>query len=167
MSTDLSTYRRDLILALRLRDVPGDRIGEIVAEVESHVADTGEDPREAFGTPKEYAASLPGGRRSPARWWSQALLAVSSALGGFLLAGGLLGLVDDSRVGPLPSWAALALGVAIGVPTVAHIRRSASPVHDPRTGQEMLPVPRWVPWALAGVLAAPVVIGILVVAATS
>ena len=166
MSTELSTYRRDLILALRMRDVPGDRIGEIVAEVESHLADTGEDPHDAFGPPKEYAAGFAGGSR-PSRWWSQAVLAVASGLGGFLLAAGILGLVDGGPVGPLPAWVALVLGVVIGVPVVVHVRRSASPVQDPRTGGEMLPVPRWVPWALAGTLAAPVVVAIVVIAATS
>jgi acyl-CoA synthetase (NDP forming) len=50
----------DLLLALRLRDVPGTRIGEVIAEVQSHVAETGEDPRQAFGTPKEYAAEVAG-----------------------------------------------------------------------------------------------------------
>ena len=166
MSTDLRTYRRDLILALRMRDVPGDRIGEIVAEVESHIADTGEDPLDAFRSPEHYAAGFPGGRRA-SRWWSEVLLAVASGLGGFLVAGGILGLVDGSQVGPLPAWAALVLGAVIGVPAVAHVRRSASPVQDPRTGQEMLPVPRWVPWALAGVLAAPVVVAVVVISATS
>lgn len=53
----MADYRQALMLALRLRDVPGDRIGEILAEVESHVSDTGENPTEAFGPPREYAAA--------------------------------------------------------------------------------------------------------------
>jgi len=35
----------NLLIQLRLRDVRGDRIGQILAEVETHVADTGLDPR--------------------------------------------------------------------------------------------------------------------------
>lgn len=38
----IADYRQSLILALRMKEVPGDRIGEIVAEVESHVAPTPE-----------------------------------------------------------------------------------------------------------------------------
>ncbi|MGW4472947.1 HAAS signaling domain-containing protein [Nonomuraea sp. NPDC004354] len=51
-------YREDLTLALRLRDISGARVGEVLAEVEAHVAETGEDPTTAFGTPKEYAATI-------------------------------------------------------------------------------------------------------------
>jgi hypothetical protein len=81
MSADLTTYRRELILALRMRELPGDRIGEIVAEVESHVADTGEDPHEAFGPAREYAAHVSG--RPRARWgWPDVLLAVAAGAAG-------------------------------------------------------------------------------------
>ncbi|MET9343291.1 hypothetical protein [Nonomuraea sp. NPDC003804] len=51
-------YREELTLALRLRDISGVRVGEVLAEVEAHVAETGEDPTTAFGTPKEYAATI-------------------------------------------------------------------------------------------------------------
>jgi hypothetical protein len=51
-------YRDELILALRLRDISGERVGDVIAEVEAHVAETGEDPRVAFGPPKEYAAKV-------------------------------------------------------------------------------------------------------------
>jgi len=37
----LATYRDNLLIQLRLLDVPGERIGQILAEVETHVADTG------------------------------------------------------------------------------------------------------------------------------
>jgi hypothetical protein len=164
MSTDLTTYRRDLILALRLREIPGDRIGEIVAEVESHVADTGEEPREAFGPPAEYAASFTGVERP--RWgWADVLVAVASAACGWLLADGVLGLVSGDPVGPLPAWIALLLGVAVLVPTVRHLRRSGTVVRDPRTGQDLAPLPRWAPWLMAGSLAVPVVVAAVVLAA--
>ncbi|SDJ30457.1 Uncharacterized membrane-anchored protein [Nonomuraea maritima] len=51
-------YRNELMLALRLHDISGERVGEVLAEVESHVQETGEDPRAAFGSPKEYAAKV-------------------------------------------------------------------------------------------------------------
>jgi hypothetical protein len=62
MTSATGTYRRELVQALRLHDVPPERIGEIVAEVESHVADTGEDPREAFGPARDHAAGSSGPR---------------------------------------------------------------------------------------------------------
>ena len=45
----------DFVLELRLRDVPGARIGDHLAEVESHCIETGVDPEDAFGDPAEYA----------------------------------------------------------------------------------------------------------------
>ncbi|MDH5151625.1 HAAS signaling domain-containing protein [Kocuria palustris] len=50
----------DFILELRLRDVPGPRIGDHLAEVESHCIETGADPQEAFGDPREYAREVGG-----------------------------------------------------------------------------------------------------------
>ncbi|MBN1094265.1 hypothetical protein JKP75_17945 [Blastococcus sp. TML/M2B] len=166
MSSDAGTYRGDLILALRMRDIPGDRIGEIVAEVESHVADSGEDPREAFGPPQEYAASVSGRARTR---WSRAdvLVAVGSLVGGWSLATGLLGLMGGDPVGPLPTWALLGVAVVVLAPTLGHLRRSASPARDPRTGQDLAPLPRWVPWAMGASLALPVVLAAVVIAAAS
>lgn len=59
-------YRNELMLALRLHDISGRRVGDVLAEVETHVAETGEDPVDAFGEPREYAAEVaaalgPGG----------------------------------------------------------------------------------------------------------
>ncbi|WP_019853004.1 hypothetical protein [Actinopolyspora mortivallis] len=51
-------YRDELTFALRMREVPGDRIGDVLAEVDSHVTETGQDPVEAFGAPGEYAARV-------------------------------------------------------------------------------------------------------------
>lgn len=48
----------DFVLELRLRDVPGPVIGERLAEVERHCADTGETPAEAFGDATGYAAQI-------------------------------------------------------------------------------------------------------------
>lgn len=41
------------------------RAAEILAEARSHLADSGEDPVDAFGTPEEYAASVLRGHRWP------------------------------------------------------------------------------------------------------
>jgi hypothetical protein len=143
MTADLSTYRRDLIVALRMREVPGDRIGEIVAEVESHVTDTGEDPMDAFGRPRDYAASLTSvyGRRRP---WLLLGLSLLGAASGWLLATGVFGLVSGVAKGPLPPWADLAVGALLALPTAVIATRGSNRVLDPRTGEDLVPGPRWV-----------------------
>lgn len=47
-----------LLMELRLLGVPGDRIGQVLTEVESHVVDSGESAQEAFGDAVPYARSL-------------------------------------------------------------------------------------------------------------
>jgi uncharacterized membrane protein YiaA len=53
-------WRDELVYHLRMADVPGDRIGDILLEVESHIAETREEPGDTFGSPKEYAKSRAG-----------------------------------------------------------------------------------------------------------
>jgi hypothetical protein len=125
-----------------VHNVPPERIGEIVAEVESHVAGTGEDPREAFGPARDYAA----GFSHPRSWGSvaaQAAPAVLSALCGFLIAVGIVGLVDgESRpVFGLPAGVTLAAGVTLWIPVLVMELRRNRPVPDPRTGRPITPGP--------------------------
>ncbi|MDO5626966.1 MAG: hypothetical protein Q4G43_01470 [Mobilicoccus sp.] len=47
-----------MVVELRLRDVRGSAIGDAIASVEAHCAESGERPQEAFGDPVEYARSL-------------------------------------------------------------------------------------------------------------
>lgn len=49
-----------LVLALLYRDVDGSRVGEIVTEIETYLADSGVDPWTEFGDPGEFAESLTG-----------------------------------------------------------------------------------------------------------
>ncbi|WP_456789551.1 hypothetical protein [Cellulomonas sp. P5_C5] len=56
-----TAWRDDLVLALRLRDVPGARIGDILAEVQEYCTDSGLDAPTAFGGPHEYARSVTAG----------------------------------------------------------------------------------------------------------
>lgn len=48
----------DFTLELRLREVRGDAIGDAVASVKELLADTGQAPEQAFGSPREYAEQL-------------------------------------------------------------------------------------------------------------
>lgn len=56
------------VLELRLLDVHGTVIGDALAEVDSHCADSGEGARETFGDPVEYARSLDLPRMPDAGW---------------------------------------------------------------------------------------------------
>lgn len=63
--TDQS-WREAFVLELRLRDVDGADIGDAVAVVEAHCAESGEHPEEAFGDPVAYATETAVARPSPA-----------------------------------------------------------------------------------------------------
>lgn len=144
MTTNAETYRRELVVALRLRDVPADRVGEIVAEVESHVADTGEDPVEAFGPPKEYADTFRTPRTRRGRV-ALAALTLTSAAAGWLIATSIFALVHDEQVAGLPAATALVLGAVLWIPAVFAMLRRAERVRDPRTGGPLSPAAFWTP----------------------
>ena len=139
MTTDKYTF--DLLVALRMRDVPGDRIGEVIAEVESHVAETGQDPREAFGTPKEYAKAIAPGNINwfaPRLW---ALVAIGWIFGATLslsLIALVTGDVDLYGYGlHLPSWLWLLFALAMGGVLIVNRHKLRDEVVDPRSGENM------------------------------
>ncbi|MBX9246029.1 hypothetical protein ICW40_14580 [Actinotalea ferrariae] len=166
MTADLKDYRGELLLALRLRDVPGPRIAEALAEVESHVAETGEDPLEAFGPPRAYADQLadslglpPGGslrRALLTGWtWREVAVGLGAFAGTSLLVDGSVGVATrEPAVLGLPAvlvlLAGVALLVAVGTYLVRRTTRDADPVLDPRTGQDMAPLPLWSKVVLVG-----------------
>ena len=164
--TTAETYREQLLMHLRLRDLPGDRIGEALAEVEAHTAETGEDPREAFGPPKQYARQVAAAAGTTRGSWrldrrtvvSALLIGVLSWVSTTLLAGGIFALHgrEEPDLG-LSAGLELALGIVgaaltTTVVTVVSYRRD-DPVRDPRTGTSET-LPRWVlPTTLAGLYA--------------
>lgn len=95
----VNPWREEFVLALRVRDVSGPRIGDALAEVDTHCAETGQHPEASFGDPESYAAelaaSLPAGAGStPA---ARVLVVASSLavlLGVALLLTGLGGVVE-------------------------------------------------------------------------
>lgn len=160
----IAEYREKLILALRLKDVPGDRIGEIVAEVESHVGDTGESPAEAFGAPRDYAASLTA-EHCTGPWWSTALTVAWSFAAGWLVAQGLFAiLLDDLYLGR-SGWLWIALGLVIGALGTLVVSRWSTRVTDPRTGEDMVPLKPWAIGALIGLPVAMVLVSVASIAA--
>lgn len=157
-----------LLLRLRMREVPGARIGEVLAEVQSHVAETGEHPRDAFGPAREYADHVADALGvAPSRGWRDAVRGLTwqdvgtTALIGltcFLLADGVwaLGARGTAAFG-LPAWA-VCLGAALVLAgctarVVRGARREAhrDEVVDPRTGANMAPFERWRIAVLLGV----------------
>ena len=142
--TTTTEYTRQLALALRMRHVPGAAIGDAVAQVESHVADTGEDPVEAFGPAGAYAASVAAtvDRPAPAlRVVRLALLALAGALLGIVLAVGVAGsLRGEPVLGGIPPVVAVVVGGlgivgVLVVVSVASVRRMRDPRVDPAQGR--------------------------------
>lgn len=78
-------YLAQLTRALQQEGVDGARAGEFVAEIDSHLAETGADPVDEFGPPFKLAAELarrPGSRRPG--WipptWAMSIVAIVAAL---------------------------------------------------------------------------------------
>lgn len=149
--TGVESYQQQLLLHLRLRDLPGPRIADVLAEVDAHTADTQEDPYEAFGPPKQYAAAVAASSGAKGGWraWlsaQQVAIAVASGAGGYLLAGGVLGLGAGERGAlGLPATLSVVLGLALWalVGLQLHRRRADDRVLDPRTGAAMTSASRW------------------------
>jgi hypothetical protein len=140
-----SSYETRLVLALRHHDVPGTRIGEVLAEVQSHLAESGESVTEAFGSPEDYAArvaSSAGERVPPA---SPALLVAAVLLpagGSAALAEGVyrLGARGRADLGWLaaPPLALIAAGAVLLACATLLVRPHIDRIVDPRTRRPVL-----------------------------
>ena len=142
MSTEESErtqrYTRALMLALRVRHVSSERIGEVVAEVESHVAETGEDPREAFGTPQQYAVAVAG--RRVAEDSSTWLAIVLGGASGWMLTQVVFAIVNgEAEVYGQATWLAAVEALALAGGAAFAAQRLYRPVVDPRTSARRLP----------------------------
>jgi hypothetical protein len=123
-------YLDRLATHLRLLHVPGDRIGEILAEAEAHAAESGEPLAEAFGDPRSYACRwAPNPPPSP---WRRAVPGLVGCAGWFVLTLGATALGMRQPLGGLPAWALIPLGAAlvVGWAAFAPLIR----IRDPRTG---------------------------------
>ncbi len=115
----------EFVVRLRLRDVPGDRIGDALAEVDAHCADSGEGALEAFGDPVEYADSLdlpsepdePGVRRTLAGSGLQII--------GLLLAPQAVGALATGEVLPVSAGGVTTLGIMVAVLAAFAVRHDA------------------------------------------
>ena len=173
MKARVRSYDQDLLFALRMKDVPGPRIAEVLAEVDSHVRETGEDPREAFGPPKQYAAEVSTALGDPGKstWrhvfsWSTAFAAFTGGAGAWFLLDGVIAVSADERgVLGLPPVALILLGAALllAPELVWLFRRPDTRVLDPRSGTDMTASgPRWLlPVLMVGVTSVPLVLAVV------
>lgn len=106
-------YAADLREILELRDVPAEAATQIVREVQSHVAESGEDPVAAFGTPGEYADNFAPKSRM-ARFWMLILSSVILASGGtYVLITGVFALQAPGHdLWGLSPWIRIVIGAA-------------------------------------------------------
>jgi hypothetical protein len=115
----MDPWRDSLLTELRLRQIPGDRIGEALAEVDTYCADSGQTPAEAFGDPITYAESLvstyaaaPMGAWE--RVWRPTALAFATLAGVFCFLNGIDALAHGDRgVLTAGELLAVALGTAM------------------------------------------------------
>jgi len=132
VTTTTRKYRRDLVMWLQLRDVDGARIGQIVAEVESHVAESGESPEVAFGPAKAYAAQF-GDTRD--RWKVRprsVATTLAAAAGGWFLADGFFTMLVGEDDAGIPAWLVMLAGALVLVAVFLVVPDNS--VIDPRRG---------------------------------
>lgn len=150
----------EMIIELRLREVKGPAIGDAVAAIETHCAESGESATEVFGDPRSYARALdfPAShvnQKDPAGW-VRVLAPTAVGLVGLYLVPGIAvmtmaQLLLDGTAFHLPLWLAVTLClVALGA-SVVGMRVSAetdqNPIIDPRTQRPTSPaITRAVSW---------------------
>ncbi len=115
MTGVLQDYLTRFASTARAAGVPGRRIGEAVAEIESHVASSAESPQDVFGDPVQYARQLSREQtESPPRrpYWQALAEFYSFCIGGLAIAAGVYQLAD--RPGPrLGATVAAAVAVSL------------------------------------------------------
>lgn len=106
-------YAAELTEILQLRDVPEDAITQIVREVESHTAESGEDPTGEFGTPSDYANNFAPRSRLISFWALIITSIVLASTSAYVLISGAFGLQSSTVVlWSLPPWTRIGIGIA-------------------------------------------------------
>lgn len=170
------TWIDDFTLALRLRAVRGDAIGDAVAVVREHLADSGETATEAFGDPRSYAAQLELPTVAAVRVWDPAVMGTAVSLlallafvpavqsvfagtaAGLSLPQLLLFLVPVAAVVGLPTYFNAAVSrpwIFAIVFVVSILAATCSALFAPERGHSTLAA--WNPWWVAGVSGAVLV----------
>lgn len=91
-------YLVELRTALELRDTDDAQTTDIVRQTRSHLIDTGEDPYDAFGHPRDYAKQY-APHSTTARFWTLIIASVTLATsGGWLLADSIVTLAGGTTI---------------------------------------------------------------------
>lgn len=145
----------DLVFELRVLNVRGTRIGDEVAAVTSHCAESGQTPQEAFGHPTDYARSLTFGPADLDRATPADLLryGASSILGllGFALGQAAFGSWQGRTDTPV-TWGAIVAGAILALTCVVVVALLGPILRRRWVGGPVLTV------ALAGMVGALVVL---------
>jgi hypothetical protein len=121
-------WRDDFLIELRLLGVAGERIGDALVTVDSHVAESGESARDAFGDPVPYAREIVGSAEAGPSWSVNRWTVVGTVAG-------LVGMLASTRA--LTGWlegmpVAITVGDGVGLLLllllVAAMLRWASPL---------------------------------------
>lgn len=119
-------YLQQLSWELSERGLSGSRIGQVLAEVDEHVTDSGEDPATTFGPPDQYAAQIATAVRTPSHQPSppmtrKLLTGLLSATGTLLAVEGIVALIHSH---PAP----LTLGVLAAAVAVPLLQGGSGPL---------------------------------------
>lgn len=112
---NVDNYLDELRIALELRDAHDDHTADVIRQVQSHLADTGENPYEAFGDPRDYAQQH-APQSSPMRFWPRIVVSVVlTVVGAGLLVNGIINLVGERLIlsGVSPIWGIVVGGLLI------------------------------------------------------
>ena len=121
MKPSEQAYWEDLTIQLRLAGLDGADIGAVLEESKDHLAVSGEQPRDAFGAPAEYASELAASHRARAPRGLDLsrgdLIAAAAQLGAWwMLVAGIVALAQTEAVaiqpGLVAGWVALTIGFA-------------------------------------------------------
>jgi hypothetical protein len=121
MSREHWRYLQMLLRSLREEGVPGERIGELVAEVASHLEDGGDDPVAEFGRPAELAADLAGREKRLPRVLRAMPIRVLSIVAAMMGAASILESIRSDPARISSGTLGLVIGQALLIVGFAHI----------------------------------------------
>lgn len=126
-------YTAELIKELREKEVAGKVIGDAVAQVESHIAEGGEDPTEVFGSPREFAKQLARGRKKAINWPLYIGSVILTLGGTLLLLKGSFGVIQNQPLlWGISPFAGIIIGSLAIVAWIILMIVKTDPIKDPR-----------------------------------
>ncbi|MGO4103629.1 hypothetical protein AB4Y63_06730 [Leifsonia sp. YAF41] len=129
----IEKYTSELVMELREHEVGGKIIGDAVAQVESHSAESGAEPSAEFGTPQEFAGELARGRTKKIGWPLYVTSAILTLGGGVLLLRGIFGVIQDREIlWGIPPLVGIIVGTLAILAWILVMIVAADPIRDPR-----------------------------------